>query len=175
MFVLGSIGRHAWLCDREPRAHLGPGVVREVDHDRRWRAPDDHPLKRLRLRRVDFHVQREGRHMDEVAGFCAGGEFSLGAPTDFSYARQDISDRLLLTMMMNAGTRARCHREQATPSVRFNADLWGDRGQTLRPGVCAIPWLKSSGRMMLIGEYERATSLPRGLWFPVRVKRAVCS
>src|SRR5258708_19213601 len=67
--------------------------------------------------------------MDEIAGFRARRIFAPGAPADFADARQDIGDRLLLSMMMDARTGSRLDLEQPAPQRRLNAELRCDRGQ----------------------------------------------
>src|SRR5260370_29769870 len=86
-------------------------------------------MKRLRIRRIDLHVRQEGRHMDEIAGFRARSVFAPRAPADFADARQDIGDRLLLSMMMDARTGSRLDLEQPAPQRRLHAELRSDRGQ----------------------------------------------
>ena len=108
---------------------LWPGIVRQVHHDRRRGAPHDHPVKRLGSRWIDLHVQQEGRHMDEIAGLRARSEFPPLAPADLADAGQHVGDRLLLSVMMDAGTGPRLDLEQAAPQRRLDADLRCDRGQ----------------------------------------------
>src|SRR5258708_23466954 len=67
--------------------------------------------------------------MDEIAGFRARRIFAPGAPADFADARQDIGDRLLLSMMMDARTGSRLDLEQPAPQGRLDAELRCDRGQ----------------------------------------------
>src|SRR5258707_705919 len=64
--------------------------------------------------------------MDEIAGFRGRGIFAARAPADFANARQDVGDRLLLTMMVNAGAGSRLDLEQAAPQHRVDAELWRD-------------------------------------------------
>ena len=61
--------------------------------------------------------------MDEIAGFRARSVFAPRAPADFADARQDIGDRLLLSMMMDARTSARLDLEQSTPQRGLDAEL----------------------------------------------------
>jgi hypothetical protein len=58
---------------------LSAGLVGKVDHDWRRCAPDDHPVKRVRLGGIDLHVGHEGRDMDEIACACGRREFSDAA------------------------------------------------------------------------------------------------
>ena len=67
--------------------------------------------------------------MDEIAGFRARAVFSPRAPADFADARQDVCDRLLLSMMVNSRTGSRLDLEQPAPQRRFDAELRRDRGQ----------------------------------------------
>src|SRR5882757_9195440 len=129
---------NAWMtCSRGERwmpaprgmSRLPPRIVGQVDHDRRRGAPHDHPVKRLRIRWIDLHVRQEGRHVNEIAGLRARSVFAPRAPTDFADARQDICDRLLLSMMMDAGTGSRFDPQQPTPQSRLDAELGCDRGQ----------------------------------------------
>ncbi len=64
--------------------------------------------------------------MDEIAGFRGRGIFSPRAPADFANARQDVGDRLLLAMMVNARAGSRLDLEQAAPQHRVDAELWRD-------------------------------------------------
>src|ERR1700730_7431731 len=105
---------------------LWPHLVRKIDHDRRCAAPHDNPAKRLRIRRIDLHVGQEGRHMDKIAGFRRRRTFSPRAPADFANARQDVGDRLLLAMMVNARAGSRLDLEQDAPQRRVDAELWRD-------------------------------------------------
>src|SRR6266699_5531853 len=67
--------------------------------------------------------------MDEIAGFRARSVFAPRAPADFAGAGQDIGDRLLLSMMMDACTGSRLDLEQPAPQRRLDAELRRDRGQ----------------------------------------------
>src|SRR5437868_14910568 len=67
--------------------------------------------------------------MDEIAGFRARSVFAPRAPADFADAQQDIGDRLLLSMMMDARTGSRFDLEQPAPQRRLDAKLRCDRGQ----------------------------------------------
>src|SRR5436190_23156574 len=82
---------------------LRPGVVRKVDNDGCRGAAHDHPSKRFLSRRIDFHVRQEGGDMNEIAGLCTRNRFSSFAPADFADAGEDVGDRLLLAVMVNAG------------------------------------------------------------------------
>ena len=70
--------------------------------------------------------------MNEIAGFRSRREFTPHSPADFTDARQDIGDRLLLSMMMNSRAGARSHLEQSAPQHRLDAELWRDRRQAHR-------------------------------------------
>src|SRR5882724_8998439 len=67
--------------------------------------------------------------MDEIAGFRARSVFAPRAPADFADARQDIGDRLLLSMMMDARTGSRLDLEQPAPQRRLDAELRCHSGQ----------------------------------------------
>src|SRR5947199_108242 len=71
--------------------------------------------------------------MDEIAGFRPRAVFSPRAPADFAYARQDVCDCLLLSMMMNSRTGSGPDLEQPAPQRRFDADLRRYRGQAHGP------------------------------------------
>ena len=64
--------------------------------------------------------------MDEIAGFRGRGIFSPHTPADFADARQDVGDRLLLAMMVNARAGSWLDLEQAAPQHRIDAQLWRD-------------------------------------------------
>src|SRR5271167_3769618 len=99
---------------------LGPRVVRKVHHNGSCGAPHDHPVKRLRIRWIDLHVRQKGRHMDEITGLRTRSVFAPRAPADLADARQDISDGLLLSMMMDARTGSRFDFEQSAPQYRLD-------------------------------------------------------
>src|SRR5580704_13462801 len=61
--------------------------------------------------------------MDEITGFRARSVFAPRAPADFANARQDIGDRLLLAMMMDARMGSRLDLEQPAPQRRLDAEL----------------------------------------------------
>ena len=69
--------------------------------------------------------------MDEIAGFRARSEFASVAPADFADAGENVGDRLLLAVMMNACPRSRRHLEQAAPDRRRNAERRRDGGSAL--------------------------------------------
>lgn len=71
--------------------------------------------------------------MDEIASLRARGVFASRPPAYLADARQDISDRLLLSMMVNAGACSRLDLEQPAPQRRLNAELRGDRRQANGP------------------------------------------
>ena len=62
----------------------------------------------------------------------AHGVFAPGAPADLVEARQDIGDRLLLSMMVDPGTGSWLDLEQPTPQCRLNAALRCDRSSVQR-------------------------------------------
>src|SRR5229473_5864471 len=103
------------------RPRLRPGVVRKVDDNRRCRATHDNPSKRLQFRRVDFHMPQEGGDMNEIAGLGARDGFAFGAPAYFADAGQDVSDRLLLAVMVNSCTLSWFDLEQTAPHCRSDA------------------------------------------------------
>ena len=53
--------------------------------------------------------------MNEVAGFRAGNVFAARSPANFADTCEHIGDRLLLTMMMDAGACSRLDLEQPGP------------------------------------------------------------
>ena len=67
--------------------------------------------------------------MDEVAGLCARNVLASRAPTDLADARQDIGDRLLLSVMMDARAGSRRDLKQPAPHCRLHAELGGHCGQ----------------------------------------------
>src|SRR5712671_5661853 len=109
---------------------LRPGVVRKVDDNGCRGAAHDDPSKRFQLRRIDFHVRQEGGDMNEIAGLCARDRLSSVAPAYFADAGEDIGDRFLFSVMMNARPRSRCYLEQATPDGRRDAERWCNSGAT---------------------------------------------
>src|SRR5437773_4398908 len=80
--------------------------------------------------------------MDEIAGFRARSVFAPRAPADFADAQQDIGDRLLRSMMMDARTGSRFDLEQPAPQRRFDAELRGDRGQAYGAWRLFRPWVE---------------------------------
>ena len=71
--------------------------------------------------------------------FARAAVFAPRAPADFADARQDICDRLLLSMMMDARTGSWFDLEQSAPQRRLDSELRRDRSQRTEPGVCAVP------------------------------------
>jgi hypothetical protein len=92
---------------------------------------------------IDLHVRQESRHMDEIAGFRARNAFTPRAPADFADARQDIGNRLLLSMMMDARTGSRLDLEQPAPQRRLDAELRRYRGQAHGARRLCRSWVKS--------------------------------
>src|SRR5277367_2231127 len=61
--------------------------------------------------------------MDEVAGLRAGAVFTSRAPADLTEARQNIGNRLLLAVMVDARTSSGPDLEQPAPHLRLDAEL----------------------------------------------------
>src|ERR1700731_4305664 len=119
---------------------LRPCVVRKVDDDRCRGAAHDNPPKRFQFRWVDFHVRQEGGDVNEIAGLCACDRFALYPPAYFAGAGEDVGDRLLLAMVMNARPRSRCDLEQAAPDGRSDTKCRRDGGATFGAGrLCGSP------------------------------------
>ena len=72
--------------------------------------------------------------MDEIAGLCTRGEFTVRAPTHVAYARHDICDGLLHPVMVNPRASARLDLEHAAPHRRIDAELRRNRGLAFRTG-----------------------------------------
>ena len=91
--------------------------------------------------------------MDEIADLRARSAFTPRTPADFADIRQDIGDRLLLSMMMPV--RAPGLTSNNPP---HNADWMPSCGATAarrtEPGVCAVPGSNAAGLTMRIGEYS---------------------
>src|SRR5437660_1900116 len=122
------------LYAREGVSYLWPGMVRKVHDDRCRGAPHNHPLERLGLRRIEFHVQQEGGDMDEVARLRARNALALRPPPNFADARQNICDRLLLAMMMDAGACLWPDLKKAAPQGRVDTELRRDGSQAQGAG-----------------------------------------
>jgi hypothetical protein len=118
--------------DHRKTSGLRPAVVRKVDDDRRCRAAYDNPSKRLKFRRVDFHMREQRGNMNEIAGLGDRGEFSCGAPANLAVAGENVCNRILLAVMMNSGPRSRHHLEHAAPDGRSDTQRWRDRGAAFR-------------------------------------------
>ena len=67
--------------------------------------------------------------MDEVAGLRAGAVFTSRAPADLTEARQNIGNRLLLAVMVDARTSSGPDLEQPAPHLRLDAELRRDCGK----------------------------------------------
>lgn len=67
--------------------------------------------------------------MDEVAGLRARAMFASRAPADLADPRQDIGNRLLLAMMVDARASSRPDLEQPAPHLRWDAELRRDCGK----------------------------------------------
>ena len=89
--------------------------------------------------------------MDEIAGFRARSVFASHAPADFADARQDIGDRLLLSMMMDA-RRPRVDLEQPAPQRRSTPSCGATAARRTEPGVCAVPESNPAGPTMQTGD-----------------------
>lgn len=72
--------------------------------------------------------------MNKFAGLRTAGVFSTRAPTDLTKSLQDVSNRLLRSVMMNSRSRPWPYLEEATPQGRVRAAFRRYRGQTLRTG-----------------------------------------
>jgi hypothetical protein len=103
--------------------------------------------------------------MNEIAGLRTRNELTVVTPTDLANAREDVGDRLLLSVMVNAGPRSRFHGprsrfhlEQAAPDGGCNAERGGDSGAPFRTGVCAVPVSNSAGLTMWIAAGELIAS-----------------
>lgn len=96
--------------------------------------------------------------MNEIAGACTRDRFASFAPADFADAGEDVSDRLLLSMMMDSRPRSRLHLEQSAPDGRCNAERRRDGGATFEPDVCAVPRSNSAGLTMWIAADELMAS-----------------
>jgi hypothetical protein len=83
---------------------------------------------------------QKGGNMNEIAGPGTRNRFSAYAPADFADSGEHVSDRFLLSVMMNSGPRSRLHFEQAAPQI---ADAMPSVGaiaaRRSEPGVCAVP------------------------------------
>jgi hypothetical protein len=53
--------------------------------------------------------------MNEITGLCARDKFPVFAPADFANAREDVGDRVLLSVMMNSSSRSRLYLEHSAP------------------------------------------------------------
>src|SRR5437879_5843614 len=70
--------------------------------------------------------------MNEIAGLRARDRLSSLAPAYFADAGEDVSDRLLLSMMMNSRPRSRLYLEQTAPNRRRDAERRCDGRATFR-------------------------------------------
>ena len=68
--------------------------------------------------------------MNEIASFRARCRFSLCTPAYFADARQDVCDRLLLSVMVNSCTRSRFYLERTAPDCRSDAQCRRDSRTT---------------------------------------------
>src|SRR3984957_782544 len=110
---------------------LRPGVVRKIDDNGRCGASHDNPSKRLLVRRIDFHVRQESGDVNEIARLCTRDRFSSFAPANFTDTRENVRDRLLFPVMMNACPGPWFHLEQPAPDGRRDTEGRRDRGTTL--------------------------------------------
>src|ERR1700722_1872287 len=108
-------------------------IIGQIDDNGVWRASDHDPAERLRIRRVAFHVRQPGRYMNEIARACDGAELTALAPPHQALAFQNVGDRVLLAVMMDARAYPRLHAEEPTPDWCLDALMRGDGSQTLRP------------------------------------------
>ena len=75
-------------------------------------------------------MRKEGGDMNEIASFRARCRFSLCTPAYFADARQDVCDRLLLSVMVNSCTRSRFNLERTAPDCRSDAQCRRDSRAT---------------------------------------------
>jgi hypothetical protein len=93
-------------------------------------------------------MHEPSRHMNEVTSSSGRQVFPARTPADFADARQDVSDRLLLAVMVNSGAGARLDFEQRAPHRRFDAEPRRDAARRSEPGVRAVPLSNSAGPTM---------------------------
>lgn len=70
--------------------------------------------------------------MNEIPGRRASGKLASFAPAYLACAGEDVSDRLLVPMMMNSGPRSRLDLEQAAPDRGRDADFRRNGGSAFR-------------------------------------------
>ena len=109
-----------------------PARVRKIHDDRGGRASHDNPPKCMHFRWIDLHVRQKGGNVNEIAGLRVSDEFTVGAPANLAGATEHECDRLLGSMMVNAGARAGLDFEYAAPDRGVDAELRRDRGASLR-------------------------------------------
>ena len=88
--------------------------------------------------------------MQKIAGVRCCGELSSLAPTHQTCPREDIGDRILLSMVVNAGFAARRDDEYAAPlgqTMPWLAEIAARRSD---PGVCDVPASNACGETMLM-------------------------
>jgi hypothetical protein len=67
--------------------------------------------------------------MDEIASVRAGAVFTSRAPADLADARQNIGNRLLFAVMVDARASSGPDLEQPAPHLRWDAELRRDCGE----------------------------------------------
>src|ERR1700759_4940703 len=103
------------------RLDLIPKSAGQIDNDWFGLAPYDDPLEGKSLRRIDFLVGKPRRNIEEIARVQGGIELSPFAPTDVGSAAKHVSDRVLLTVMMDSRVGSRINKKDATPHGRVDA------------------------------------------------------
>ena len=71
--------------------------------------------------------------MNEIARRRTRDRFSSRTPADVAGSRENVCDRLLFSVMVNARARSRFDHEQATPDRRRDTERRRDRGEAFGP------------------------------------------
>jgi hypothetical protein len=90
---------------------LTPEVVRQIHNDGFGRAAHNNPLEGDVAGRINLLVRKVRRHIKEIAGLQCCVEFSSLAPPHVRRPAEDISDRVLLSMVMDSSAGSRLDQE----------------------------------------------------------------
>jgi hypothetical protein len=131
---------------RRNQIKLIPQVVTQIHDDCLRSAANYNPLEGGVLRRIDFLVWKPRRNVEKVASLQCGVELSPVAPANVRRAAEDISNSVLLSMVMYSRMSSRLDQEQASPHMGelIPAPGW-IAAVRLDPGVCAVTESNCSG------------------------------
>ncbi len=92
-----------------------PKIIWQIDDNWFGSASYNNPAKGVLIRRIQFLVGQPTWHMQKVARSDCRGMFSAIAPTDRGLSFEHIDDRVLFSVVVNAGFPQRLDLKDACP------------------------------------------------------------